>query len=70
MVDTGKKDESGKIIKERVITVEMKDDIAAARLLGMYHKLWVERTEHVELETFADKQLARTKKYGALKAVK
>ncbi len=69
MVDTGKKDESGKIIKEKVITVDMKDDIAAARLLGMYHKLWIERVETTEVKTFADKQLERTKRYGALKAV-
>ena len=68
LVDTGKKDESGKIIKERVVKIELKDDVAANRLLGQYFKLWVERTEHTEVQTFADKQLERTKRFGPLKA--
>ncbi len=69
LVDSGKRDEEGRPIKEKIVQVEIKDDIAAARLLGMYHKLWVERTEHVEVKTFADKQLERTRRFGPLKSV-
>ena len=42
MVDTGTKDEEGRPIKEeRVVKIELKDDVAANRLLGQYFKLWV-----------------------------